>query len=36
MMNHSYLRKNMGYFGSRVEAEELLPHSHGFTELNYC
>ncbi|THU45448.1 hypothetical protein C4D60_Mb02t18040 [Musa balbisiana] len=32
MMNHSYLRKNMGYFGSRVEAEELLPHSHGYTE----
>ncbi|URD90595.1 type I inositol-1,4,5-trisphosphate 5-phosphatase [Musa troglodytarum] len=28
MAGHSYLRKNLGYFGSRVEAEELLPHSH--------
>ncbi|RRT53026.1 hypothetical protein GW17_00008834, partial [Ensete ventricosum] len=35
MINRSYFSKNMGYFGSRVEAEELLPHTHGYTELNY-
>ncbi|XP_064972593.1 type I inositol polyphosphate 5-phosphatase 4-like [Musa acuminata AAA Group] len=35
MINHSLFRKNMGYFSSRVEVEELLPHSCGYTGLNY-
>ncbi|WOL08909.1 hypothetical protein Cni_G17662 [Canna indica] len=35
MINHSRIKKNMGYSSSRVEVEELLPYSHGYTGLNY-
>jgi hypothetical protein len=28
-------RKNMGYFSSRIEVEELLPHSQIYRETNF-
>ncbi|WOK97107.1 type I inositol polyphosphate 5-phosphatase 4-like [Canna indica] len=35
MINHSQFRKNMGYSSSRVEVEELLPHSHDYAYKDY-
>lgn len=29
------LKKSMSYSSSRIEVEELLPYSHGYTELNF-
>ncbi|XP_010259103.1 PREDICTED: type IV inositol polyphosphate 5-phosphatase 7-like [Nelumbo nucifera] len=34
-INHSRIKKNMSCSSSRIEVEELLPHSHGYTELNF-
>ncbi|GJN24678.1 hypothetical protein PR202_gb12432 [Eleusine coracana subsp. coracana] len=28
-------RRNMGYFSSRIEVEELLPHSQSYREINF-
>ncbi|XP_008795687.1 type IV inositol polyphosphate 5-phosphatase 7-like [Phoenix dactylifera] len=35
IINRSRIRKNMGCSSSRVEVEELLPFSHGYTDLNF-
>ncbi|KAM7255976.1 hypothetical protein ACFE04_011717 [Oxalis oulophora] len=32
---HSRLKKSSSYCSSRIEVEELLPYSHGYTELNF-
>ncbi|XP_034712115.1 type IV inositol polyphosphate 5-phosphatase 7-like isoform X1 [Vitis riparia] len=34
-INRSRIKKSMSCSSSRIEVEELLPHSHGFTELNF-
>ncbi|KAF6138131.1 hypothetical protein GIB67_033545 [Kingdonia uniflora] len=34
-INRSRIRRSMSYSSSRIEVEELLPHSHGYTELNF-
>lgn len=33
--SHNRLKKSMSYTSSRIEVEELLPYSHGYTELNF-
>ncbi|XP_020093212.1 type I inositol polyphosphate 5-phosphatase 4-like isoform X1 [Ananas comosus] len=35
MISRCRIRKNMGCSSSRVEVEELLPYSHGYTDLNF-
>ncbi|CAI0465866.1 unnamed protein product [Linum tenue] len=32
---HDRLKKSTSYSSSRIEVEELLPYSHGYTELNF-
>ncbi|XP_064971862.1 type IV inositol polyphosphate 5-phosphatase 7-like isoform X5 [Musa acuminata AAA Group] len=34
IINHNRIKKNMGS-SSRIEVEELLPYSHGYTELSF-
>ncbi|CAN0857032.1 Type IV inositol polyphosphate 5-phosphatase 7 [Linum grandiflorum] len=33
--NHDRLKRSTSYSSSRIEVEELLPYSHGYTELNF-
>jgi hypothetical protein len=33
--SHSRLRKSMSCSSSRIEVDDFLPHSHGYTELNF-
>ncbi|XP_065046573.1 type IV inositol polyphosphate 5-phosphatase 7-like isoform X2 [Musa acuminata AAA Group] len=35
IINHNRIKKNMGCSSSRIEVEELLPYSHGYTELSF-
>ncbi|KAK6940784.1 Endonuclease/exonuclease/phosphatase, partial [Dillenia turbinata] len=34
-MNHTRIKRSMSCSSSRIEVEELLPHSRGFTEFNF-
>ncbi|OVA05419.1 Inositol polyphosphate-related phosphatase [Macleaya cordata] len=34
-INHSRIKRSASCSSSRIEVEELLPHSHGYTELNF-
>lgn len=34
-LNRGRNKRNMSYASSRVEVEELLPYSHGYTDLNF-
>lgn len=34
-LNRNRIKKSMSCTSSRIEVEELLPHSHGYTELNF-
>ncbi|THU61808.1 hypothetical protein C4D60_Mb07t27170 [Musa balbisiana] len=35
IINHNRIKKNMGCSSSRIEVEELLPYSHGYTQLSF-
>lgn len=34
-INRSRIKKSVSFSSSRIEVEELLPHSHGYTGLNF-
>lgn len=34
-INRCRMKKSMSCSSARIEVEELLPHSHGYTELNF-